>query len=132
MKTISNPTGPKKCGFAAAQEAVRKDVERAFGVLQARWGIVRGAAMMWDPEVVWQVMTCCVILHNMIVEDEGEGAARTDFEKAGEHVHLPEQEAEHACTSLIGIDNFEMNKCTRNYSMIWWSICISSWGRSEF
>ena len=100
VKTISNPTGPKKCGFAAAQESVRKDVKRAFGVLQARWGIVHGAAMMWDPEVLWQVMTCCVILHNMIVEDEGEGAARTDFEKPGEHVHLPKQEAEYVMQFL--------------------------------
>ena len=70
VKTISNPTGPKKCGFAAAQEAVRKDVERAFEVLQARWDIVRGAALKWDPEILWQVMTCCVLLHNMILEDE--------------------------------------------------------------
>ena len=36
VKTNSNPTGPKKCGFAAAHESVRKDVERAFGVLKAR------------------------------------------------------------------------------------------------
>ena len=78
------------------RESVRKDVERAFRVLQARWGIVRGAAMLWDTEILWQMMTCCVILHNMIVEDEGEGAAHTnDFDKPGEHVHLPEQEEQY-------------------------------------
>ena len=48
--------------------------------------------MMWDPETLWQMMTCGVILHNMIMEGEEEEAAHTnDFEKAGEHVHLPEQ-----------------------------------------
>ena len=40
------------------QEAARKDVERAFGVLQARWGIVRSAAMMWESETLPQLMTC--------------------------------------------------------------------------
>ena len=107
-KTISNPTAPKRCAFAAAHESVRKDVERAFGVLQARWDIIRGAAMMWDLEVLWQVMTCCVILHNIIVEDEGEGAARTEFEKLGEHVHLAEQKESMSCNSLRCINNFEM------------------------
>lgn len=53
MKTISNPTTPKRRAFVAAQEGVRKDVERTFGVLQACWGIVRGATMMRDPKVLW-------------------------------------------------------------------------------
>ena len=70
VKTITNPQGNKKKYFAKAQEAVRKDVERAFGVLQAQFAIVRGPARMWDKATLRQIMTACVIMHNMIVEDE--------------------------------------------------------------
>jgi hypothetical protein len=34
VKAFQNPQGNKKVHFTRAQEAVRKDVERAFGVLQ--------------------------------------------------------------------------------------------------
>jgi hypothetical protein len=40
VKTISAPTGQKNCHFAERQESCRKDVERAFGVLQAQFAIV--------------------------------------------------------------------------------------------
>ena len=40
VKTIPLPQGQKKKLFAERQESVRKDVERAFGVLQARFAIV--------------------------------------------------------------------------------------------
>ena len=40
VKTIPNPQGEKRQRFAQMQESSRKDVERAFGVLQSRWGIV--------------------------------------------------------------------------------------------
>ncbi|XP_020191529.1 uncharacterized protein [Aegilops tauschii subsp. strangulata] len=39
VKTIP-PQGEKRQRFAQIQENDRKDVERAFGVLQSRWGIV--------------------------------------------------------------------------------------------
>ena len=42
VKTIPSPLGNKKKHFAKCQEAVRKDVECAFGVLQARFAIIRG------------------------------------------------------------------------------------------
>jgi len=54
------------------QEAVRKDVERAFGVLQVRFGIVRGPARSWNEKDLHAIMKACIILHNMIIEDERE------------------------------------------------------------
>lgn len=41
MKSIQLPQGNKRKYFAKAQQSVRKDVEQAFGVLQARFAIVR-------------------------------------------------------------------------------------------
>jgi hypothetical protein len=48
VKTIKAPTNLKAKYFATTQEAQRKDVERAFGVLQARFQIVRQLARLWD------------------------------------------------------------------------------------
>ncbi|XP_048593473.1 uncharacterized protein LOC125576958 [Brassica napus] len=62
--------GPKAVRFAERQEATRKDVERAFGVLQSRFATVKNPALQWDKEKIGRIMRCCVILHNMIVENE--------------------------------------------------------------
>ncbi|XP_072149543.1 uncharacterized protein [Setaria viridis] len=70
VKSIPDPQGNKKKYFATAQEACRKDVERAFGVLQSRFAIVRGPARFWDEDTIGQIMRACVIMHNMILEDE--------------------------------------------------------------
>ena len=56
--------------FVKAQEGCRKDVERVFGVLQARWAIVRHPARTWSVDTMWEAMSRCVIIRNMIVEDE--------------------------------------------------------------
>ncbi|KAF5450133.1 hypothetical protein F2P56_030508, partial [Juglans regia] len=53
-----------------AQESTRKDVERAFGVLQARFAIIRGPVRFYDRQTLKEIMMACIILHNMIVEDE--------------------------------------------------------------
>ena len=49
---------------------MRKDVERAFGVLQARFSIVRGPAHLLNPTEIGIIIRACVILYNMIVKDE--------------------------------------------------------------
>ena len=48
VKTVPLPQGLKNKLFAVHQESVRNDVERAFGVLQPRFAIVRGPARLMD------------------------------------------------------------------------------------
>uniref|UniRef100_A0A0D3A8S5 DDE Tnp4 domain-containing protein n=1 Tax=Brassica oleracea var. oleracea TaxID=109376 RepID=A0A0D3A8S5_BRAOL len=78
IQSIPVPQGPKAVLFAQRQEAVRKDAERAFGVLQARFAIVKNPALFWDKVKIGKIMRACIILHNMIVEDERDGYTQFD------------------------------------------------------
>nr|GEW86673.1 RNA-directed DNA polymerase, eukaryota, nucleotide-binding alpha-beta plait domain protein [Tanacetum cinerariifolium] len=70
VKSITSPQLRKHKLFAQQHEAVRKDVERAFRVLQARFAFLRQPCLVWDKEMMGKVMSACIIIHNMIVEDE--------------------------------------------------------------
>lgn len=70
VKSIKEPQSAKDKLFAAMQEGARKDVERAFGVLKQRFKIVAEPSRLWDQADIAKIMQACVILHNMIVEDE--------------------------------------------------------------
>ena len=72
VKSIKHPVGPKKSYFATRQEAARKDVEWAFSVLQSRWTMVKGPSRMWYIPNIGDIMYACIILHNIIVESEGD------------------------------------------------------------
>ena len=69
------------------QAAARKDVERAFGILQAQFAIVRGPASFWDKKMLWYMMHACVIMHNMIIENErGQDLDYSQYELLGHPV----------------------------------------------
>src|SRR6266540_3765410 len=87
VKTIKAPANLKDKIFSAAQESQRKDVERAFGVLQSRFAIVRGPARFWDEETLGVIMKACVIMHNMIIENETEVDPDERFDYDGENVN---------------------------------------------
>ncbi|XP_047331326.1 putative nuclease HARBI1 [Impatiens glandulifera] len=70
IQSITLPQTPKEKLFAKHQEAARKDVERAFGVLQARFAIICKPSLAWNRDVIRKIMMACIIMHNIIVEDE--------------------------------------------------------------
>ncbi|GJV19990.1 ALP1-like protein [Tanacetum coccineum] len=52
------------------QESARKDVERAFGVLQGRWGLIQQPARAYEVNTLRRIMYAGIIMHNMILEDQ--------------------------------------------------------------
>jgi hypothetical protein len=70
VQSIHNPEDEKKKHFAKRQEVCRKDVERCFGVLQARFAIIRNPCRQWRMQGISDIMFACCILHNMIIDDE--------------------------------------------------------------
>jgi hypothetical protein len=70
VQTIHELKDEKKAHYAKRQEVVPKDIERAFGVLQQRWAIIARPARHWDLQTITDIMMCCIVLHNMILDDE--------------------------------------------------------------
>jgi len=70
VKSIRKPQSDKHKLFAEKQEGARKDVECAFGILQSRFCILRRPARLYDQGDLENIMLACIILHNMIIEDE--------------------------------------------------------------
>ncbi|XP_038719919.1 uncharacterized protein LOC120012546 [Tripterygium wilfordii] len=79
VKTILAPPTRKLKHFVKCQESARKDVEHAFRVLQARFAIVRAPARFLKTDTLDDIMMACIILHNMIVEDERESYQQVDI-----------------------------------------------------
>jgi hypothetical protein len=78
QQKISEPEGHKRHLYARLQEAVRKDVERAFGVLQQRFRFLALPSKLRHADAMHGVVIACIILHNMIAEDELPDSAFTN------------------------------------------------------
>lgn len=70
IQTIHATQDEKCIHYVSSQEAVQKDVEWCFGVLQAHFVIILNPCRQWDIQCIRDVMFTCYILHNMIIEDE--------------------------------------------------------------
>lgn len=86
IDTIRMATTRKEQFFSAYQESMRKDVERAFGVLLSRWHILQRPCMFYDRARCVKVMKTAIIMHNMIVEARRDGYESQLFAIAEEAV----------------------------------------------
>jgi hypothetical protein len=85
MKSIRHPQLPKDKLFAQRQESARKDVECAFGILKACFRVVETPTHLWLIADISDIMTACVIMCNIIVEDEGHVWDTEDLEFEGDY-----------------------------------------------
>jgi hypothetical protein len=96
VKSISLPISDKDRRFAKEQEGVKKDIERAFGVLQCQFCILKWPARLYDRRQLEQIVLACVILHNLneaasatIVEElEVSAEECLPFERVEKHTNL--------------------------------------------
>jgi hypothetical protein len=80
----SSPQTNKQRHFAKEQSMYRKDVECVFGIMQAKYAIMKRPARLWSQEDLKYIVDCVIILHNMgIFYEQGmEDLRIEDYENA--------------------------------------------------
>ena len=69
VKTLGDGAStPSEKRFTKWQEAIRKLIERAFGVLQIKFQYLARPVHLRNPKEIGDVVRACIILHNMMVE----------------------------------------------------------------
>ena len=68
VKSFEEPIGNANKQYATWQEASRKDIERAFGVMQRKFHILVRDFEYWFVPEIERIVLSCIILHNMMVE----------------------------------------------------------------
>ena len=120
MKGFKEPVTEEEKAYTKWQEAARKDIERAFGVLQSKFQWIARPIHLYDLGDISNRVGTCLILHNMCVSDrimDGDVHARYNpcnkYEEEEVQVLQPpdltEQQEQHGATSstdsVIGIAN---------------------------
>lgn len=66
-KPIHKPVDEAERTYNARQEAVRKDIESFFGVLQSRFEILRREKRRWDVQDIVRISETAVLCHSILV-----------------------------------------------------------------
>ena len=112
--------------------AVRKDVERAFGILKRRWLWLKYPCRLYYIDTISLLLKCSIILHNMIVEDERDESEYDRsylFDENPEPMHTESNatSTQHQLKpSLQTSKKPKISMSITTYETILWSICGSS------
>jgi hypothetical protein len=88
MKGIILPQYEKHQVFTNAQAAWRKDVECSFGLLKSKFNIIAVPGRSYSQRTLGLIMRACVILHNMIIDDERDTDLDEIYETVASNVGL--------------------------------------------
>jgi hypothetical protein len=69
VKGMRDPILEEDKRFTKWQESARKDIERAFGVLQCRFKAIAYPIHFLNQDSIYHMAACCLILHNMTVQE---------------------------------------------------------------
>jgi hypothetical protein len=113
VKSYHSPITDKQKKYAAWQEACRKDIERAFGVLKAQWQILARPIMLHEQTDIAKRATSCFILHNMLVSDRVMGQCNVQY-KASEAIDVLEFDEDNV-TQPSNLVEVQQKADNRNY-----------------
>ena len=120
VKGFKEPIGDFQKALTSWQESARKDIERAFGVLQSKFQCLARPIVLRKLETIENMVTCALILHNMCVADRVMSDCRAVYRPANnialstnlvvvedseELQELNRQRSQDASSSNIGVDN---------------------------
>ena len=97
VKGMKEPVTDGEKALTSAQESARKDVERAFGNLQAKFQAMAKPIVLHDLLHIADLCSCCLIMHNMCVSDRVmDGDVRAIYNPANDLLPETEEEVEYS------------------------------------
>ena len=82
VRGISEPITEIEKNYTGWQEAARKDIERAFGVLQCKFQWIDRPFQLHDMKGIAKRVATCLVLHNICVADRVIGDPRANYNPA--------------------------------------------------
>jgi hypothetical protein len=99
--------------------------------LQAQFAIVRGPARFLDQNILWYIITACVIMHNMIIENErGQELDYTHYDLMGVSIQVRRRE-ERLAQFITHTMPFVKEKSMINFNLISSSSGENGMGNNE-
>ena len=108
-RPLSSPSNRAQYLYTTTLSAVRSCVERVFGVLLKRFGIISRPGRLWLSAVMNLVLKTCVIIHNMITERRKEYYTE-DIEEYLSRFFSEEETPISSCAILSPINSQNMSE----------------------
>jgi hypothetical protein len=103
VKAVREPVTDQEKRFTGWQESARKDVERAFGVLQGRFKkAIAYKIHFLDQDCIYAMVTSCLIMHNMCISERAMESCTVTYDPSVEAD--PEVEVEDAVRFPPGVN----------------------------